>query len=151
MAKMKKKQQNEKLYCPYCGGLAVLRPAEYVYGERNLNPDNYLYVCSGYPSCDSYIGVHKKSMRPMGTLANGDLRHKRIEAHRALNKVVQAGIMTKHGAYIWLQNRLCLREKDMHIGIYLWNNMQRRTEFLPVRRKRWQHEKWKKYPAFAGG
>ena len=23
MAKMKKKQQNEKLYCPYCGGLAV--------------------------------------------------------------------------------------------------------------------------------
>ncbi len=22
MAKMKKKQQNEKLYCPYCGGLA---------------------------------------------------------------------------------------------------------------------------------
>ena len=25
----------------------------------------------------------------MGTLANGDLRHKRIEAHRALNKVVQ--------------------------------------------------------------
>jgi ssDNA-binding Zn-finger/Zn-ribbon topoisomerase 1 len=83
MAKMKKKQQNEKLYCPYCGGLAVLRPAEYVYGERNLNPDNYLYVCSGYPSCDSYIGVHKKSMRPMGTLANGDLRHKRIEAHRS--------------------------------------------------------------------
>ena len=26
MAKMKKKQQNEKLYCPYCGRLAV-RPA----------------------------------------------------------------------------------------------------------------------------
>ena len=116
--KNEEKQQNEKLYCPYCGGLAVLRPAEYVYGERNLNPDNYLYVCSGYPSCDSYIGVHKKSMRPMGTLANGDLRHKRIEAHRALNKVVQAGIMTKHGAYIWLQNRLCLREKDMHIGMF---------------------------------
>ena len=109
MAKMKKKQQNEKLYCPYCGRLAVLRPAEYVYGKRNLNPDNYLYVCSGYPFCDSYIGVHKKSMRPMGTLANGDLRHKRIEAHRALNKVVQTGIMTKHGVYIWLQNRLCLR------------------------------------------
>ena len=149
MAKMKKKQQNEKLYCPYCGGLAVLRPAEYVYGERNLNPDNYLYVCSGYPSCDSYIGVHKKSMRPMGTLANGDLRHKRIEAHRALNKVVQAGIMTKHGAYIWLQNRLCLRERTCTLEcspstgvrklfgsvIHLWNNMQKRTEVLPARRK----------------
>ena len=102
MAKMKKKQQNEKLYCPYCGGLAVLRPAEYVYGERNLNPDNYLYVCSGYPSCDSYIGVHKKSMRPMGTLANGDLRHKRIEAHRALNFLL---LLTDY-------------KKDMHIGMF---------------------------------
>ena len=26
--------------------------------------------------------------------------------------------MTKHGLYIWLQNRLCLREKDMHIGMF---------------------------------
>lgn len=165
MAKMKKKQQNEKLYCPYCGGLAVLRPAEYVYGERNLNPDNYLYVCSGYPSCDSYIGVHKKSMRPMGTLANGDLRHKRIEAHRALNKVVQAGIMTNMVLISGCRTacacgkRTCTLECSPSTGvrklsgsvIYLWNNMQRRTEFLPVRRKRWQHEKWKKYPAFAGG
>ena len=32
MAKMKKKQQNEKLYCPYCGGLAVL--AVFVIGLR---------------------------------------------------------------------------------------------------------------------
>ena len=61
-------------------------------------------------------GVHKKTMRPMGTLANGDLRHKRIEAHRALNQVVNSGIMTKKGIYIWLQNRFGLREKDMHIG-----------------------------------
>ena len=24
--------------------------------------------------------------------------------------------MTKHGLYIWLQNRLCLSETEMHIG-----------------------------------
>ena len=112
----KKRKQDNRLYCPYCGRQAVLRPAMYVYGERNLDPDNYLYVCGGYPACDSYIGAHKKSLRPMGTLADGDLRHKRIEAHRALNEVITAGIMTKHGLYIWLQNRLCLSEKEMHIG-----------------------------------
>ena len=65
---------------PYCGGLAVLRPAEYVYGERNLNPDNYLYVCSGYPSCDSYIGVHKRvcglwELWQMGIFAINGLKH----------------------------------------------------------------------------
>lgn len=127
--------------------------------------DNYLYVCSGYPSCDSYI-VHKKSMRPMGTLANGDLRHKRIEAHRALNKVVQAGIMTKHGAYIWLQNRLCLREKDMHIGMFseyrceetirecniLMEQYAKTNRISSCEKKTRQHEKWKgRHPAFAGG
>ena len=101
MTKTKKKKQTEKLYCPYCGRMAVLRPAKHVYGSRNLDSGNYLYVCSGYPSCDSYIGVHKKTMRPMGTLANGALRHKRIEAHRALNQVVNSGMMT---------------QKDMHIG-----------------------------------
>lgn len=57
----KKKKQDNRLYCPYCGRQAVLRPATYVYGERNLDPENYLYVCGGYPACDSYIGVHKKS------------------------------------------------------------------------------------------
>lgn len=94
----------------------VLRPAAYVYGDNNLDPEKYLYVCSGYPSCDSYIGAHKKSMRPMGTMADSDLRNKRIEAHRALDAIWKNGYMTKHSTYIWLQNRLNLREKDTHIG-----------------------------------
>ena len=68
MAKKKKKQMRETLYCPYCKRPGVLRPAAYVYGDNNLDPEKYLYVCSGYPSCDSYIGAHKKSMRPMGTI-----------------------------------------------------------------------------------
>ena len=58
MAKKKKKQMRETLYCPYCKRPGVLRPAAYVYGDNNLDPEKYLYVCSGYPSCDSYIGAH---------------------------------------------------------------------------------------------
>ena len=76
MAKKKKKQMRETLYCPYCKRPGVLRPAAYVYGDNNLDPEKYLYVCSGYPSCDSYIGAHKKSMRPMGTMADSNLRNK---------------------------------------------------------------------------
>lgn len=44
MTKTKKKKQTEKLYCPYCGRMAVLRPAKHVYGSQNLDPGNYLYV-----------------------------------------------------------------------------------------------------------
>ena len=43
-------------------------------------------------------------------------RNKRIEAHRALDAIWKNGYMTKHSTYIWLQNRLNLREKDTHIG-----------------------------------
>ena len=83
----REKQMRETLYCPYCKRPGVLRPAAYVYGDNNLDPEKYLYVCSGYPSCDSYIGAHKKSMRPMGTMADSNLRNKRIEAHRALDAI----------------------------------------------------------------
>lgn len=62
------------------------------------------------------LGHTKKSMRPMGTMADSNLRNKRIEAHRALDAIWKNGYMTKHSTYIWLQNRLNLREKDTHIG-----------------------------------
>ncbi|MFR8172713.1 MAG: zinc-finger-containing protein [Marvinbryantia sp.] len=117
MAKRKKERQ-KPVICPYCGRTAVLRPAAYVYGKDNLDPEGYLYVCSGYPACDAYVGVHKKSMRPKGTLADGELRNKRIKAHHALDALWKEGYMTRHGAYIWLQYRLNLRERDMHIGMF---------------------------------
>ena len=40
------------------------------------------------------------TLLPMGTLANGDLRHKRILAHRALKKLQQDCHMEKWEVYI---------------------------------------------------
>lgn len=138
MAK-KKKLQIKPVICPYCGRTAQLRPTSYVYGEDNLNPDGYLYVCSGYPKCDAYVGAHEKDRSPKGTLANSELRNKRIQAHRALDAIWQQGYMTRKSTYIWLQNRLNLRECDMHIGKfseYRCNEIiQECTEFLEMRQK----------------
>ncbi|WP_373213604.1 zinc-finger-containing protein [Ruminococcus sp. 5_1_39BFAA] len=115
----KKKSHLKPIVCPYCGRTANLRPTAYVYGDDNLDPEGYLYVCSGYPGhCDAYVGAHRKSMRPKGTLADAALRNKRIKAHRALDAIWKQGYMTRHGAYIWLQNRLNVRERDMHIGMF---------------------------------
>lgn len=49
---MKQKQ----IRCPYCGSIAILRDASYVYG--NKAKDGKLYVCSHFPQCNSYVGVH---------------------------------------------------------------------------------------------
>lgn len=111
---MKQKNTPAKIRCPYCGRSAVLRKASYVYKEKAL--DEYLYVCAGYPECDAYVGVHAGTMRPKGTLANGDLRHKRIETHRLFDAIWKYGILSRKDAYRWMQDIFCLPSLEAHIG-----------------------------------
>ena len=106
-----------KVYCRYCGARAALRPSSVVYGEHTKN-DGYLYICDRYPKCDAYVGAHQKSRLPMGTLANGDLRHKRIEAHKVFDRMWRSGLMTKGQAYKWIQTKFYLNEKQAHIGMF---------------------------------
>lgn len=104
--------------CPYCGRRSVLRPAEYVYGDYTISAGSLLYVCSGYPECRAYVGVHEGSRRPKGTLADSELRNKRIRAHRAMDVLVKAGCMNKDGVYIWLSSRLNMPYEETHIGYF---------------------------------
>lgn len=111
---MKTKMKPKNMKCPYCGKTAVLRKASYVYKERAL--DEYLYVCSRYPACDSYVGVHAGTLEPKGSLANGDLRHKRIETHRLFDAIWKNGIFSRKDAYRWIQDIFCLTDAQAHIG-----------------------------------
>lgn len=111
---MKKRKQ---IHCPYCGAKATLRPSSAVYGDA-AKTDGYLYVCDRYPKCDSYVGAHKKTKLPMGTLANGDLRNKRIQAHKAFDWMWKSGLMTKWQAYKWMQGKLDLSDEQAHIAMF---------------------------------
>jgi len=104
-----------KIKCPYCGALATLRPASFVYGSDSKS-GHYLYVCDRYPHCNAYVGAHRKNLTPMGTLANGDLRNKRIKAHHAFDLLWKQGPMTKSQAYRWMQAKFALRSDQAHIG-----------------------------------
>ena len=112
---MKKKNT---IRCPYCGANAKLRPASVVYGEMTLDNHAYVYVCDRYPACDAYVGAHAESKLPMGTLANGDLRNKRIRAHRAFDQLWKSGRMTKKEAYRWLQMQFGLPREQAHIAMF---------------------------------
>ena len=109
---MKQKQ----IKCPYCHAHASLRPASLVYGATPQARGKYLYVCDRWPVCNAYVSAHERTLLPMGTLANGDLRHKRILAHRALKKLQQDCQMEKWEVYIWLQAKLGLDARQTHIG-----------------------------------
>lgn len=100
--------------CPYCGSTAILKDASFVYGSKSTGGS--VYVCSRYPVCDSYVGVHQGTTRPKGTLADRTLRKKRIQAHQQFDQLWKLGIFTKTDAYRWMADTFCLDNKQAHIG-----------------------------------
>jgi len=102
--------------CPYCGAHAALRPASVVHGEL-AQPDTKLWVCTRYPKCDSYVGVHQRTNEPLGTLADKALRRKRIAAHSVFNQLTSIG-MSRRQSYKWLQAKFALNDEQAHIGMF---------------------------------
>lgn len=61
-----------RIHCPYCGSLAMLRPASAIHGLSDISAGTYLYVCRRWPACDAYVTADRRTKQPLGTLANGD-------------------------------------------------------------------------------
>lgn len=102
--------------CPYCGSNVVLRHSNYVY---HCDKDyGYLWVCSNFPKCDSYVGCHKGTTIPLGRLADKNLRKAKNHAHREFDKIWKSGIMTRKQLYIWLSAMLDIPQKNCHIGMF---------------------------------
>ena len=119
---MKKRNQKSKdrihnqltSRCPYCNGSVALRSADGIYRENNKGV--MLYVCSNYPRCDAYVRVHEGTKIPVGTLANGELRALRKDAHDAFNRLYYSGYMSRDDAYVWLASILQAPRSQAHIG-----------------------------------
>ena len=107
-----------QINCPYCGAPAICRPASTVHGAATWQKSSYLYLCSRWPACDSYVAAHKKDHRPMGSLANTNLRRKRIQAHQSLEELRQNRHMEKWAVYLWLQGKLQMDPDQVHIGMF---------------------------------
>ena len=106
--------KKQTIRCPYCGNPAILRDASYVYGHHSSG--GKVYVCSHYPACDSYVGVHQGTSLPKGSLANRTLRKKRIQAHQIFDQLWRKGIFSREEAYRWIGDKFCLQTRQAHIG-----------------------------------
>ena len=121
----------------HCGAHAMRRPASVVHGDNAKN--EYLYICSRYPVCDSYVGVHKKSRKPLGTLADKPLRVKRIQAHKSFNRLWESGVMKKWQAYKWMAAKFGLNGEQAHIGKF---SHYMCDELITLCEKSFQNMKW---------
>ena len=106
--------KKQMIRCPYCGSPAILKDASYVYGDNSYG--GKIYVCSHYPACDSYVGVHQGTTLPKGSLADRTLRKKRVQAHRIFDQLWRQGIFSRQDAYRWLADKFCLEIRQAHIG-----------------------------------
>mgnify|MGYP001024368657 FL=1 len=106
--------KQKPIRCPYCGSTAILKDASYVYGSKSKG--GKVYVCSRYPECNSYVGVHPGTNIAKGTLADKQLRFKRIQAHQTFDQIWKNHILSKSDAYRWIADKFCLTAKEAHIG-----------------------------------
>lgn len=102
-----------EVYCDYCGRRAEYVDSAAVYGKSY----GMIYLCR---HCNAYVGVHKGTDKPLGRLANSELRCWKKAAHRAFDPLWKYGSFRGHrgAAYRWLSERMELPIEKTHIGMF---------------------------------
>lgn len=62
------------------------------------------------------MGCHPGTNKPLGRLADAQLRAAKKGAHRVFDKLWKNGPWKRKEAYAWLADQLGVKRKDCHIG-----------------------------------
>lgn len=95
--------------CPYCHKPAKYGPNEEFYGKRYGKS----YMCYYCLDCRAYVGTHQNSKKPLGTMANDELRKWRIKAHRIIDPLWKSGKYSRRKVYLKLSDAF---GRQVHMG-----------------------------------
>lgn len=139
-----------KVICPYCESEAIFESSTKVYKKDY----GMMYICSNYPECDAYVGVHKGTDTPLGRLADKELRFWKQKAHEYFDVLWKAKIIQKrkegknykkrrarNAAYEWLAKELGIKKEDCHIGMFDVQTCQHVAEICYPYAKKYLHLK----------
>lgn len=101
--------------CPYCSSFSEQVNGDIVYPHRKDLSHLTFYICK---PCDAYVGCHGTSSKPLGRLANAELRKAKNAAHRAFDPIWKSKLMNRKQAYKWLAESLGVDGSDCHIGMF---------------------------------
>lgn len=82
---------------------------ESIYGKKYGKS----YMCYYCKDCDAYVGCHQNTRKPLGTMANKELRGWRRKAHEAIDPLWKNGQYTRKIVYEMLKDTF---GKKTHIG-----------------------------------
>lgn len=105
--------------CPYCSADAEFVDSAEVYRKSY----GMMFLCR---PCNAYVGCQGSSDKPIGRLANKQLRYWKVKAQEAFGNIWQArlkveSVSTKKavaGAYDWLAEQLNIKRSDCNIGMF---------------------------------
>ena len=97
------------MICQYCGKEAIWCENKEIYG-KNFGKSYMCYYCK---DCDAYVGCHNNTKKPLGTLANKELRQWRIKTHQKIDGYWKANICTRARIYKLLEQ---IFKKEVHVG-----------------------------------
>lgn len=108
--------------CPYCGSETKTMDSAVIYGRSF----GWAVVCSKYPDCDSYVGCHKGTKKPLGRLADASLRLAKGKVHALFDpmwklKIDRDGCTKKEArtaGYLWLAMELRIPADQCHVGMF---------------------------------
>ena len=102
------------------------QPAELVDSAKIYGPGTYYGKFWHCEHCKAYVGVHKDTDQPLGTLANKDLRSWRQKAHEYFDpkwkkkaQIAKISISkAKNLGYEWLAKQLDYTRAECHIAMF---------------------------------
>lgn len=101
--------------CNCCSGTCVqlVEHAE-IYGGRSFGDWPYAYLCR---DCGAYVGLHRATDLPLGTLADKPLRDARKTCKEPF-ELIWRDHMTRVEAYAWLAKQLGIPGEQCHFGMF---------------------------------
>lgn len=107
--------------CPYCEKPAELTTGKVIYPHRSDLWGLKYWLCS---ECDAYVGCHAANKgygdgtKPLGRMANAELRKAKSAAHAAFDPLWACGEYSRKEAYKWLSLKLGIPVNETHIGFF---------------------------------
>lgn len=106
---------HKQIKCSHCGKPARLVSGRTIYPNREDLFHKKYWNC--FP-CAAYVGCHPNSIKPLGTLANAELRQMRKDTHHAFDPLWKNGSLTRKEAYYELAKYLDIPVYKCHIGLF---------------------------------
>ena len=102
------------ILCDYCQQPARLVGGETLYPHRRDLYARKFYHCA---PCSAWVGCHPGTTKPLGRLADRELRTAKQEAHAAFDPFWRKSGMKRNHAYGWLAKQLGIKREQCHIGM----------------------------------